>query len=77
MTSVSGLEFREAWAHRVRARVAGLSLAFIGREQFVKNKAAAARAKDLADLALLEEAAAATRVRGRLATKRRAKSRRR
>ena len=55
MTSVTGVEFSEAWAHRVRVNVAGLRLAFIGRDQFIKNKAASARAKDLADLAMLEE----------------------
>lgn len=56
MTSVTGLSFREAWAKRVRVRIEGLPLCFIGREEFLKNKAASGRAKDMADLALLAEA---------------------
>jgi Nucleotidyl transferase of unknown function (DUF2204) len=56
MTSVTGVRFREAWAHRVRANIEGMAICFLGRDQLIKNKASAARAKDLADLALLEEA---------------------
>jgi hypothetical protein len=72
MTSVSGVRFDEAWAHRVRARIEGLSVSFIGRREFAKNKAASGRAKDLADLALLDEA---EHTRGARAPKRKAKAR--
>jgi hypothetical protein len=39
----------------VRASIERLRIAFIGRDELVKNTAASGRAKDLADLALLEE----------------------
>ena len=73
MTSVSGVGFQDAWAHRVRVKVEGLSLSFLGRDDFIKNKAASRRAKDLADLALLAETAPPRR---RGATKRRRRARR-
>jgi hypothetical protein len=57
MTTISGLQFREAWSRRVPVRIDGMRIAFVGREDFIKNKTAAARAKDLADIALLEETA--------------------
>jgi hypothetical protein len=63
MTSVTGLRFRDAWAHRVRADIEGLRISIIGRDDLIKNKAASGRAKDLADLALLEEAHAQRRAR--------------
>ena len=56
MTSVSGVQFNDAWRTRVRARIDGMLLCFIGRDELIKNKIASGRAKDIADLALLEEA---------------------
>jgi hypothetical protein len=55
MTSISGVPFVEAWTHRMRVEVEGLEVGFLGRDQFVKNKTAAGRPKDLLDLALLDE----------------------
>lgn len=57
LTSISGVRFGEAWKGRLRARIAGMTVSFLGHTQFVRNKRAAARPKDLADLALLDEAA--------------------
>ncbi|MFI5308012.1 MAG: nucleotidyltransferase [Polyangiales bacterium] len=65
MTSVTGVRFRDAWANRMRAKIEGMTLCFLGRKQLIQNKAAAGRAKDLADLALLEEAEQAPRKRRR------------
>ena len=45
----------EAWADRITHEVEGLSIPFIGRAALVKNKRAAGRAKDLADLEALGE----------------------
>ncbi len=53
LTSVSGLDFEEAWASRVAATIDGRVVHFIGREALIKNKLAAGRAKDLADAARL------------------------
>ena len=50
LTSISGVDFEEAWPHRVVHALGSLAVPFIGREAFVKNKRASGRAKDLADL---------------------------
>jgi hypothetical protein len=55
---VSGVDFRTAWAKRVRTKIDGVALCFIGRDELIKNKLASGRAKDIADLALLAEAEA-------------------
>jgi hypothetical protein len=54
-TGISGVTFREAWAGRVATRLGGLDVAVLGVREFLKNKRAAGRPKDLADIALLEE----------------------
>jgi hypothetical protein len=51
LTSLSGVTFDEAWANRTTVVVAGLSLPVIGRSQFIQNKRAVGRPRDLADLA--------------------------
>ena len=55
LTSISGVEFEEAWRGRITREVSGLSVPFIGRSALVRNKKAAGRPKDLADLAALGE----------------------
>ena len=55
LTGISGVAFDEAWPGRMIGRVAGLDVPFIGREALVRNKRAAGRAKDLADLEALGE----------------------
>ena len=55
MTTVSGLSFEEAWPERVTVRLSGeLEVPIIGRQALVRNKRAAGRPRDLADLAELE-----------------------
>ena len=54
MTSVSGLGFDEAWEGRITAKVSGVVVPIIGREALMRNKRAAGRPRDLADLADLE-----------------------
>jgi hypothetical protein len=54
LTSVSGLEFGDAWPGRARVRIAHLDVPVIGREALIRNKRAAGRPRDLADLAELE-----------------------
>jgi hypothetical protein len=55
LTSIDGVGFDEAWAGRTEVSVEGLVVPFLGRAALVKNKTAAGRPKDLADLALLDE----------------------
>ena len=55
LTRIDGVSFDEAWDGRVVIEAAGMSLPFLGRSELVRNKQATGRAKDLADIALLEE----------------------
>jgi hypothetical protein len=55
MTSITGVSFKAAWSGRHRARFGTRTIGFLGPKQLVRNKRAAARPKDLADLALLAE----------------------
>ncbi|MCI0335363.1 MAG: hypothetical protein L0228_19315 [Planctomycetes bacterium] len=56
LTSITGVEFDEAWQHRKQTQINGISVSVIGREQLLRNKRAVGRPKDLADAAWLEEA---------------------
>jgi hypothetical protein len=53
LTEISGVTFDEAWDSRVSTEVEGRVVHLIGRDAFLKNKAAAGRPKDLADVARL------------------------
>ncbi len=55
MTSISGIDFKQAWKGRVTTKLGGRSVAFLGREELLLNKRASGRTKDLLDIALLEE----------------------
>lgn len=50
LTTLTGLTFDEAWTTRDQGRFGDLTVDFIGREAFVRNKRATGRAKDLGDL---------------------------
>jgi hypothetical protein len=56
LSGISGVTFEDAWARRVIVSVEGAEVAVLSREDFVANKRASGRPKDLLDLALLEEA---------------------
>jgi hypothetical protein len=56
---LSDLTFEEAWAGRLSKKIGEHTVAFLGRTEYIKNKIAASknphrRAKDLADIAMLE-----------------------
>lgn len=53
MTSITGVEFEDAWPARTEASYAGVRFPIIGIEALMKNKQALARPKDLVDLDLL------------------------
>ena len=55
LTSISGVEFDAAWPGRVTHDVGGLAVPFLSRADLIRNKRAAGRAKDRADLEALGE----------------------
>lgn len=55
LTSVTGVEFAEAWPDRLTREVVGLDVPFLGRAALVRNKRGTGRAKDIADLEALGE----------------------
>jgi hypothetical protein len=54
MSSISGVEWDEVWSDRVEGPLGGHSVPFLGRDTFLRNKRAAGRPKDLADVDALE-----------------------
>ena len=55
MTSISGVSWEDAFAGRVAGTYGDVPANYIGREQFILNKRAVGRKKDLADLEALGE----------------------
>lgn len=55
ITSITGVSWDEAWAGKVSGRYGDIPVSYIGREQFVANKRATGRTKDVADLEVLGE----------------------
>jgi hypothetical protein len=54
LTEISGVTFNEAWDSRETGELEGLRVPLINRECLIRNKSAAGRAKDLADIEALE-----------------------
>ncbi|MCU0223759.1 MAG: hypothetical protein MUF27_06755 [Acidobacteria bacterium] len=50
LTRLSGLEFDDAWPNRVSVLLDEVEIPFLGRDDLIRNKRAAGRPKDLADL---------------------------
>lgn len=50
MSDISGVDWDSVWAGRVLGRAGDHEVAFIGRREFLRNKIAAGRPKDLADI---------------------------
>ena len=53
LSGISGVTFDQAWANRITVTIENLTVPVIGREDFIRNKRAAGREKDLSDLTLL------------------------
>ncbi len=53
MSDISGVAWDDAWAGRAVGRCGSHDLPFIGRSEFIRNKRAAGRLKDLADIEAL------------------------
>jgi len=54
ITEVDGLTFEPAWQNRVASQYGGAPVFVVSREDFIRNKRAAGRPQDLADIASLE-----------------------
>jgi hypothetical protein len=50
LTELTGLTFDEAWSTRDSGRFGALTVDFIGRDAFVRNKRATGRPRDLGDI---------------------------
>lgn len=50
LTELTGVEFADAWAEREAAPFGEVTVDFIGREAFIRNKRATGRARDLGDI---------------------------
>jgi hypothetical protein len=54
LTQLTGIAFEEAWPGRVVGPFGDVTVDFIGREAFIRNKRATGRARDLGDVEDLE-----------------------
>ena len=50
LTSISGVEFEDAWKNKVTGRYGDEQVYFIGKEDLIKNKKSSGRKSDLDDL---------------------------
>jgi len=55
LNTISGVEFDDAYANKVNAEVDELAVYFINIQEFIKNKEATGRPKDLGDIAALKK----------------------
>lgn len=55
LNTISGVEFEEAYANKVSGEVDELKVNFINVNEFIKNKQATGRKKDLGDIASLKK----------------------
>jgi len=53
LTSISGVDFDEAWAGQLSASTAGVDFGVIGRSELLRSKRATGRPKDLLDADIL------------------------
>ena len=61
LTSISGVDFEEAWEGKIAGELDGLTVFFLGLDALLKNKQASGRDKDLADLKKLQTVAMKTK----------------
>lgn len=55
LTTIEGVDFREAWPERMEIEVEGLTIPILGRTHLIQNKRALGRPQDQADIDRLEE----------------------
>lgn len=55
MTSISGVTIEEAFGTRIKGKYGNVDAYYLGRDQFIANKRATGRKRDIADLETLGE----------------------
>ncbi|HLP45770.1 MAG TPA: nucleotidyl transferase AbiEii/AbiGii toxin family protein [Candidatus Kapabacteria bacterium] len=55
MTSISGVEFENAWENKVEGKYGTVPCFFISSDDLIKNKQASGRPQDIADIKILEK----------------------
>ncbi len=55
ITSIDGVEFEQAWQHRVEIDIDGLNVPFISKPDLIKNKESTGREKDILDVKILRQ----------------------
>jgi hypothetical protein len=55
VTSIDGVNFKEAWNNRASGRYGNLNANFISKSDLIKNKKATGRVQDIADLEKLKK----------------------
>lgn len=55
LNAISGVEFEEAYVNKIDGDIDGLKVHFININEFIKNKQASGRKKDLGDIAALKK----------------------
>ena len=55
VTSITGVSFVDAWDNRLQLSILGNSVDVISQKDFIENKKAVGRPKDLSDAAMVEE----------------------
>lgn len=55
LTRIDGVEFEEAWSHKLEVTVDNVSIYVLSRTDLLKNKKTAGRAKDQVDIVWLEK----------------------
>lgn len=54
VTEIYGVNFPEAWPERMKTKFGGVPVPVLSKKHFIKNKKAAGRTQDLADIERLE-----------------------
>ena len=55
LTSITGLTWDDAVKGEMKGDLGGVPVLFLGKQEYIKNKKALGRKKDLADAEILEE----------------------
>jgi hypothetical protein len=55
VTTIDGVDWTVAWAGRNQGEYGGVPVCFLGKPEFIKNKKAVGRLKDLADVEALQD----------------------
>lgn len=54
LTSITGVDFANAWRNKIEIQVEGLTVFCIGKQDLLQNKKATGRPQDLADASFIE-----------------------